>query len=65
VSERYGAPGEHAELLANLEDYCDDEIAVCDEKIRRSPSPPEIRYFVARKEALKDVLDKILVNPDG
>jgi hypothetical protein len=65
MSERYGAPGELKELLENLEDWIDTELARVrgELQMREGVNTHDPRYNTGRLDTLRDVLDIIVINP--
>ncbi len=65
MSERYGTPGELKEMLEELEGWLEDEIDKATESIKSTQAVGDPRYDAGRIQALRDVLDFIIVNPGG
>lgn len=65
MSERYGTRDEIPELLADVEEWANGEIEEARQKIMNEYASPVIKYYAGRKDALTELLDRILVNPGG
>ena len=65
MSERYGTPGELKELYEELEGWVADEIEAAEAELKRIDGTGDPRFTAGRMQALRDVLDFIVVNPGG
>lgn len=66
MSERYGTPGELKELCESLEDWVNGELDKARAELKQYGGPHADRsYNAGRVEALRDVLEILIVNPGG
>ena len=66
MSERYGTPSELKEFFEDLEGWLIDEIHKARADLKEHGGPDaHASYNAGRVEALRDVLDFIIVNPGG
>lgn len=62
MSERYGSPGELQEMLEGFEDWIVTELDDAKAELQRLDGLGDPRYTAGRQQALRDVLDYIVVN---